>query len=163
MSDKSSFTPEEWQVLFTAAPMIGMGVSLASPNGPFGVVKEMFAVGMAISETLQAGSSNPLVRAVIDDMKARGTKPERPVGMDNPESAKRVVLETMKRVNTVLAAKSTPDEAAGFKSWLLTIADKVAQASTEGGFFGIGGERISQAEKQAIAELASALESGIQA
>jgi hypothetical protein len=163
LSDKSSFTPEEWQVLFTAAPMIGMGVSLASPNGPFGVVKEMFAVGMAISETLQAGSSSPLVKAVIDDMKARGTKPERPAGMDNPESAKRVVLDTMKRVSTVLAAKATPDEAAGFKSWLLGIADKVAQASNEGGFFGIGGERVSQAEKQAIADLAAALGSGIQA
>jgi hypothetical protein len=163
MSDKSSYTSEEWQVLFTAAPMIGMGVSLASPNGPFGVVKEMFAVGMAISETLQAGSSNPLVKAVIDDMKARGTKPERPAGMDNPESAKRVVLDTMKRVDAVLAAKSTPDEAAGFKSWLVGIANKVAEASTEGGFFGIGGERVTQAEKQAIAEMASALGSGLQA
>jgi hypothetical protein len=63
----------------------------------------------------------------------------------------------------VLAAKSTPDEAAGFKSWLVGIANKVAEASTEGGFFGIGGERVTQAEKQAIAELATALGSSAQA
>ena len=44
-----------------------------------------------------------------------------------------------------------------FKSWLLDIARKVANAATEGGFFGFGGQRVSAAETAAINELASSL------
>ena len=49
------------------------------------------------------------------------------------------------------------DQAEGFKSWLVAIAGKVANAATEGGFFGFGGERVSAAETAAINELAASL------
>ena len=39
----------------------------------------------------------------------------------------------------------------------MAIAGKVANASTEGGFFGFGGEKVSAAETAAINELASSL------
>jgi hypothetical protein len=48
-------------------------------------------------------------------------------------------------------------QAEGFKSWLVSIAGKVANAATEGGFFGFGGEKVSGAETAAINELASSL------
>ena len=48
------------------------------------LMKEMFAVGMALSDTLQKGSDNELVKALIEDMKARSTTPQRPEGIDSP-------------------------------------------------------------------------------
>jgi hypothetical protein len=157
MSSKSDYTPDEWQVVVKAAPMAGLAVTLASPNGPFGVMKEMFAVGMAIAETLQVGSNNELVKSLVDDLKAHGTKPERPAGMDSPEKASAACLQALRDLDGLLARKSTPDEALGFKQWLHGIAHKVAEASNEGGFLGLGGERISDAERAALAAVSKAL------
>ena len=67
----------------------------------------------------------------------------------------------LKRIPGILDAKVSSEQAAGFKSWLVTIADNVANASREGGFLGFGGERVSAAESAAIKVLASAL--GVQA
>lgn len=157
MSNKSAYTAEEWQVIFKAPPMVGLAVTLASPNGPFGVMKEMFAVGMALSDTLQKGSDNELVKALIDDMKARGTTPQRPEGIDSPEKARAATMEALKALDELLARKTTSEEAHGFKLWLHGIAHKVAEASNEGGFLGFGGEKVSEAEKQALAAIGQTL------
>jgi hypothetical protein len=41
---------------------------------------------------------------------------------------------------------------------LLAVGERVAEASNEGGIFGIGGERISDAEKNVLRQIAVALE-----
>ena len=61
------------------------------------------------------------------------------------------------KIPAILEGKVPADQAEGFKSWLLDIARKVANAATEGGFFGFGGQRVSTAETAAINELASSL------
>ncbi len=160
MSKKSDYTPEEWQTLVKAAPMVGLAVTLASPNGPFGVMKEMFAVGMAIADTLQKGSSNELVTSLIEDLKARGTKPEKTQGMESPEKAKEVCMKALQDVDTLLAQKSSDEEAAGFKRWLQGIAQNVAEASNEGGFLGFGGEQVSAAERAMLASISRTLKLG---
>jgi hypothetical protein len=157
MSKKADYTADEWQTIVKSPPMAGLAVTLASPNGPFGVMKEMFAVGMAIAETLQKGSSNELVSSLIEDLKARGTKPERPQGMDSPEKARAACMQALKDLDALLAAKSTPNEALGFKQWLLGIAQSVAEASNEGGFMGFGGEKVSAAEREALAAISATL------
>jgi hypothetical protein len=156
MLAKSDFAPDEWQTLFAAPPMVALGVSAASPSGPFGVLKEMFSVGMALAEVLKKGSDNALVKAIVDDMQARGTKPEQPKGLKTPEDARKAVLEHMAKVSDIVAKKA-PAEAEGFKRWLVELANRVAQASNEGGFLGFGGERVSEAEKEAIRAIAEKL------
>jgi hypothetical protein len=153
---KSDFAPEEWQVLFAAAPMAGLGVSAASPSGPFGIVKEMFSVGMALADVVKKGSDNALVKAIADDMQARGTEPESPKGVKSPEDAQRVVLEHMAKVSEIVAKKA-PAEAEGFKRWLVDVAKRVAEASNEGGFLGFGGEKVSADEQAAIRSIAEKL------
>ena len=44
-----------------------------------------------------------------------------------------------------------------FKAWLGAIAERVAEASKEGGFLGFGGVQVSDAEKATLAEIAGAL------
>ena len=157
MSKKADYSAEEWQTIVKSPPMAGLAVTLASPNGPFGVMKEMFAVGMAIASTLQKGSSNELVTSLIEDLTARGTKPERPEGMDSPEKARAACMQALTELDAVLARKSTADEALGFKQWLQGIAQSVAEASNEGGFLGFGGEKVSAAERDALAAISKTL------
>ena len=61
------------------------------------------------------------------------------------------------KIRALLEGKIPADQAEGYKSWLVAIAGKVANAATEGGFFGFGGEKVSAAETAAINELASSL------
>ena len=156
MLAKTDFAPDEWQTLVTAAPMVGLGVTAASPNGPFGVLKEVFSVGMALADVVKKGTDNALVKALVDDIQARGTKPEKPQGVKSPEDAQRVVLEHMAKVSDIVTKKA-PAEADGFKRWLVSVAERVAEASNEGGFLGFGGERVSPAEEAAIRSIAEKL------
>jgi hypothetical protein len=66
------------------------------------------------------------------------------------------VVGQLAKIRAVLEGKIPADQAEGYKSWLVAIAGKVANA-TEGGFFGFGGEKVSAAETAAINELASSL------
>src|SRR5262249_661751 len=53
--------------------------------------------------------------------------------------------------------KASRDEAEGVKRWLVTIAQRVAEAAKEGGFLGFGGIKVSGAEADTIREIARAL------
>ena len=157
MASKSDFTPEEWKTIVAAAPMVGLAVTCASPNGPWGVMKEMLSMGMAMAEMLGKGSSNTLIAELAADLKARQTKPEPPEGMKDPEQCKQAALNHVRAVNDVLNRKVKPEEADEFKKWLLTVGRRVAEAANEGGIFGFGGERVSDAEKNVLRQIAFAL------
>ena len=66
------------------------------------------------------------------------------------------VIAALAKIGTLVDSKA-PAEAAGFKAWLQHTAEKVAEASAEGGFMGFGGVQVTDAEKASIAEVASAL------
>jgi hypothetical protein len=158
MASKADFTSEEWKTIVAAAPMVGLAVTCASPNGPWGVMKEMLSMGMAMAEMLQKGSSNPLIAALAADLKARETKPEPPEGLKDPEQAKELALNYIRAVNDLVKRKVKGDEADEFKKWLLAVGQRVAEASNEGGIFGFGSERVSDAEKNVLRQIAFALD-----
>ncbi len=157
MASKSDFTPEEWKTIVAAAPMVGLAVTCASPSGPWGVMKEMLSMGMAMAEMLEKASSNSLIAELGADLKARQTKPEPPQGMSDPEQCKQTALNHIRAVNDLLNRKAKPEEADEFKKWLLAIGRRVAEAANEGGLFGFGGERVSDAEKNVLRQIAFAL------
>ena len=74
----------------------------------------------------------------------------------SPAEIRQQIIATLTRVGQILDAKA-PDDATGFKAWLKHIAEKVAEASTEGGFLGFGGITVTDAEKASVAEVAKAL------
>jgi hypothetical protein len=157
MTSKVDFTADEWKSLISSMPMVGMAVAAASPSGPFGVVKEMMSVGMTIADIVQRGSNNSLITAVVEDLKARGTRPEAPTGISSPEQAKTAALAHLTSVGALVDGKASAEEAKEFKQWLLDLGHKVAEASTEGGFFGFGGVKVSDAEKAMLLEIGTAL------
>ena len=157
MASKADFSPEEWKTIVAAAPMIGLAVICASPNGPWGVMKEMLSMGMAMAEMLQKGSSNPLIADLAADLKARQTKLEPPQGIKDPENCKELALAHVKAVNELINRKVKAEEADEFKKWLLALGRRVAEASNEGGIFGFGGERVSDSEENVLRQIAFTL------
>ena len=75
----------------------------------------------------------------------------------DPEQAKELALNHVRAVNDLIDRKVKSDEADEFKKWLLAIAQRVAEASNEGGIFGFGGARVSEAEKAVLRQIAFAL------
>ena len=157
MASKVDFTEAEWKSIIGCAPMVGLAVASSSPNGPFGVMKEMMSIGMAMADVLKSGSGNGLINAIIDDMKTRTTKPEMPAGVSSPEQAKDAALVHIKAVAALVNQKVPGAEGIEYKNWLMGLGKRVAEASNEGGFFGFGGVKVSDAEKAALGEIAAAL------
>ena len=74
-------------------------------------------------------------------------------GINSAEKMRAQALEDCRAVASLLASKGNAQEASEYRQWAIAVAEKVAMASTEGGFLGFGGERLSGGEKQLLGEL----------
>jgi hypothetical protein len=77
--------------------------------------------------------------------------------LPGPAQIKARAIEALRRAAAIIDAKAPPQEAREFKTWLRSISQEVAEAAKEGGFLGIGGERVSEAEQAALREIVEAL------
>lgn len=159
MATKMDFTVDEWKQIQRAPFMAGLAVVAASPSGPFGVVKELFAVGKMLGEVKLQGTSNDLIKALVADIEAGAKDLSAPAELKGktPEQVKSYAIESVRQVAALIDKKTKPDEAQGFKQWLVSVAQKVAEAAKEGGFLGIGGTRVSEEEAATIKELTTTL------
>jgi hypothetical protein len=67
--------------------------------------------------------------------------------------AREQILDELRAVHALLAEKATPEEAAEFGEWIKLASQRAALAAKEGGFLGIGGERVSEREQQMLETL----------
>jgi hypothetical protein len=155
MSTKADYTMEEWELLLKAPVMAAMAVVAASPSGPIGLLQEMFAVGKGFLARAEE-TANPLIAAVVADVKAGG-RPSMPAERPRDLSAVKAQALGASRAVAALLDRKAPGEAEGFKRWVLATARHAAEAAREGGFLGMGGVQVSDAEKAALAEVAGAL------
>ena len=160
MLAKANFTTEEWNVIRRAPFTAGLVVVAASPSGPFGVVKEMFAVGQTLADVKLHGASSTLVKALVADLEtpeARQQSMPAELQAKTPDQLRSAALDACRQAAAIVENKGEPEEAQAFKGWLVSIGEKVADAAKEGGFLGIGGTRVSDQEKSALKDLSSAL------
>ena len=160
MLTKADFTAEEWTVIRRAPIMAGLVVVSASPSGPIGVIKEMFAVGKTLAAAKTQGGSSDLVKAVVADLESAEARQQSTPAELQGKSADQVrtaALEACRRAAALVEAKGKPDEAQAFKQWLATVGQNVAEAAKEGGFLGIGGTPVSAQETAALKDLTAAL------
>ncbi len=160
MSLKEAFTAEEWARVVAAPMLAGIAVTAADPGGLWGAVKESVAVAGAVAKGKTAGGG--LIDEIIDAYQtsegrdlARGALKAEAKGKAPAEIVESAVTE-LGAVSGLVAAKA-PDAAAGFKAWLKDIASKVAEAGSEGGFLGFGGEKVSAAEKATLDRIETTL------
>jgi hypothetical protein len=159
MTTKADFTADEWNQIRRAPFMAGLAVVAASPSGPFGVVKEMFAVGKMLAEVKTQGASNDLVKALVADLEAGAREQSAPAELQGkqPDQVKSLAIENCRQAIALIEKKAKPEEAQGFKQWLVSVGQKVSEAAKEGGFLGFGGTQVSEQEAATIKELSTAL------
>ena len=159
MTTKADFTDDEWARLERAPMVAGMAITLADPGGPIEVVKESMAAIKTVLEAAKAGGHGELVDAVAKDVAEKTQHRQNPLGDFKPRGAQagEQILDELRGVNELLNEKATPEEAAAFREWLLTAAQRAADAAKEGGFMGFRAERVSEGEQQMLDKLGEVL------
>jgi hypothetical protein len=158
MTTKADFTDEEWARLERSPIVAGMAISLADPGGPVEAVKESMAAIKTVMEAAQAGGGE-LVESVAKSVAEKMRQRHSPLGDFKPRGALagEEILEDLRAVNELISQKATPEEAAGFREWLLTAAKRTADAAKEGGFLGFKAERVSEGEQRMLDKLGEVL------
>jgi hypothetical protein len=159
MTTRADFTDEEWARLGRAPLVAGMAISLADPGGPIEAVKETMASLNTIVQAAKTGGQGELVDAVAKDAAEKAQHRENPLGDFKPRGALagEEILEELRAVNQLVTEKATPEEADAFRTWLLTAAQRAADAAKEGGFMGFRAERVSEGEQRMLDKLGEVL------
>ena len=155
MSTKNDYSSAEWKAIASAPVAAGLFITMSDASGPIGLVKEAMAVGKAITDAAQAGAPE-IIRAVAASVKDSG-RPETPdIPMGSRAQSKEALTNTIRSAVDAVERHS-PSEAQAYKTWLATVAKRVAEASKEGGFLNMGGTLVSSKEEEALKELTQVL------
>jgi hypothetical protein len=163
MANKRDFTPEEWTTILQGPMLVGIAISTADPSGLWGTLKEAAASSSALAAAKLDAGSNELIKAVIADIgtsdgRSAVQKALRDCFADaEPAHCVQRSLAHLREVSALLDVKA-PSDAVGYKTWLCGISQKVAEAAVEGSFLGVGGAKVSDAEKATLADIAKALD-----
>lgn len=143
MTNRADFTEQEWNLLREGPPSAGMIVLTAAHGGTF---RETFAVGKAYAEAHKHPGESELVDALV------AAKPEVDhTRYHSPEELKEHGLQHLRDAVDLLTAKATAEELAGYRRFVLSLAEAVAAAHREDGV------AISDPERRALDEIAGSL------
>jgi hypothetical protein len=143
MTGKADFTQQEWDLMLEAPPSAGMIVVTAQRGG---TIRETVAMAKAYVEARQQHGESELLDEIV------AAKPEADhTRYHSVEELKEHGLQHLRDAVELLERKATPDEVEGYRRFVLTLADKVANAHRE------GGTGVSEAERAAINEISTAL------
>jgi hypothetical protein len=144
MTGSSDFTPEEWKVVLEGAPSAGLIVITAQRGGTF---RETISMAKAYAEARQNHGASELLDEIVS------AKPQIDhTRYGSPEELKRAGLQHIRDAVALLEGKAAPEEVEEYKRFVVTLAEKVANAHREG-----GESAVSDAERAAIEEIREAL------
>ena len=162
MTTKADYSTDEWQLLLDAPTLAGLAVMMAAKSG-LGTMKEAASLTQSILGGGKEHPNVPLIQAIVEARVKGGDRSSAETFTDNPyqglgiEKFLTVIAEKCRAASEVVTRKGTPEEAAAFRTWVLSIADNVAKAAREGGFLGFGGTQVSAEEVAAIDRIKAAL------
>jgi hypothetical protein len=148
VTGKADFTEEEWKQVLQGPPSAGMAVITAQRGGS---VRESFSIAKSYTEARKEHGDSELLDEIVS------AKPEvDKTRSHSPEELKEHNLQNLRDAVALLEGKATSDEVDQYKRFVVTLAQRVAEAHREG-FMGLSGERVSDAERQAVEEIAQTL------
>lgn len=163
MAMKTDFSATEWEILRDAPHAVVLAVAAAGASGLFGSIKEAMAPAGTLVEALQG--ENQLLRQICDkeEIKASIESLKDMAKSSNDFKSiqaiyRKAAIDKSQAGFDLLKRKGTPEDVAAFRSFLLKLGEKVANAAKEGAFLGFGGVRVSEEERVILAELAQALD-----
>jgi hypothetical protein len=154
MTTKKDFTSEEWVQLLKAPTAVGLYIMMADPNFVIGTMKEALALSAGIISREKKQNSE-LLSALLADFHDKDMAKMARIDFEKKdlEIMRQAARDALRKAVWILDQKATPDESAEIRQWLFELAEKTAEAASEGGFLGFGGTKVSEKEKQALGEL----------
>jgi hypothetical protein len=161
MNVRDNFTPQEWFNVMNGPSRAGLAVIVASPSGLTGVLAEAGAITGVIRELMGTHPRTPLLDAMAhayehttpEELKAQRDAAGNVRLPRDPKAAREDALQHIRQVMWLVSTKTTPEDRAAYAELLNRVTERVAGAAKEGGFLGIGGEQVSPAEREIIADI----------
>ena len=143
MTTKADFTAQEWDVVLEGPPSAGMIVITAQRGGTF---RETFSMARAYAEARQHHGQSELLDEIV------AAKPEIDrTRYGSPAELSDHALQHIRDAVALLEAKAEPAELAEYRSFVVSLAERVARAHSE------GEEPVSENERSAIEAIQGAL------
>ena len=154
MAFEEQFGEEDWQTVVRGPFQAALAIVAADPGGILAAAKE----GGALASIMRAGDgAGGLVDELVADIRSdRPSRKEIGIKRQPKDQALASAIDAMKSAVAVVEAKA-PAEAAGYKTWLYGISERLANAAKEGGLLGFGGELVSDDEQAALDQIRAAL------
>lgn len=174
MSMRQNFSEDEWLTLLQAPMQALVAICLADKVDPISFLQELRAGIKLVSEEISRSDlPGDLVPALLsstaeldrqDPLSGEELQLKKQFELlglmqtfKNANEGKNAAITHFQKVAAILSLKVTGVEANNCKAWLMSLAEKVAQAQKEGGIMGIGASRISDREAVVLKQLAGAL------
>jgi len=149
VTTKADFNAEEWALVVEGPPVAGLLVVQAERGGMF---RESLSMGRVYAEAQKSHGESELMQELASQPPAldKGR-------FESSEDLHAKGPDLLREIAGMVGTKTTPEEADEYKRFVLAVATAAAGAKKEGGFLGIGGTPISDAENAALDGIASAL------
>jgi hypothetical protein len=141
MTDKAAFTEEEWELVREGPPTAGMVALTAEKGGTF---RETWALAKFYAEARKEHGESELLDALVAE------KPDAK-RYSSSEELESQGLRRLTEAVTLLEQKATTGEVAGYRKFVMDVAEQVAEAHKE------GGQEVSEGERAAIEKIAASL------
>jgi hypothetical protein len=136
MITKADFTQDEWSVLLSGPESAGVMVMAAERGGTF---RETRSIREAYAEARQQHGQSELLDEIVS------SEPQMEhVRLHSYEQLSEHALQQLREATALLKAKSTEQELAEYRGFVVNLAERVAGAYTE------GAEPVSEGERAAI-------------
>ena len=160
MTAEREYTDEEWGLIVGLPLSVVVAASHVESDGPKATQSESEAGMEAISVGRE--SASPLVTQVAMELLARAGDPEAgeeapQISPGDPAAFAADVIARAREAAEILSEKVPAEEAEAYRHWLVSIADDVITAAKSGAVLGIGGERVTPAERTFRDDLAEIL------
>jgi hypothetical protein len=157
LTTKTDFTPEEWDQLLLSLFLIGFFVIFSDPTY-LGMLSEFKALFTTMLEQPVLDAARELVSSIVSEIEEKSKNHEGFPGSGNlpkgsPEDEMARMIQEIEDIVVLLESRASAEEASGVKVWLFEVAKAVSEASGEGEYFGLGGERVSRKERYALSKL----------
>jgi hypothetical protein len=150
MTRRADFDAEEWSTVVDGPVYAALRVIAASHGG---TLRESLAMGRVYQDAREHHGESELLDELIKSPPAIDADELRHAQGNIAEAATQQLRDAV----GIVGAKATPTETDAYKKFVMAVAQAVASAHKEGGFLGIGGKQITDAENQALDELSAAL------
>jgi hypothetical protein len=158
VTTREDFDAAEWDLIVAAPRWVVAAASAAQRDVSYRTDLEI-EMGMVASARGQQ-DPNPFVAEVArETVRAFAARDViEAVDFQDPQAGIDAVLERVRKVVAVLAAKADPNDAYDYRKWLVRIADVVIRAAKSNDFIGLGGEIVTESERHFRDRLVLALQ-----